>query len=220
VADTGQDNLLREIDEDLRQERYAKLWKTYGRYVIAATVIFVASVAGFQGWQTYDINLRSEEGRQFAAAQRLAADAKADEALTAFGALSADATAGYALLSRFQEAALLAGKGDRVGAVAAYHAIAADTGIDALYRDLATVLAGLQEAEGTGDVQGALDRLAPIIADDNPWRHSAREVSAVLALRKGDRAKAREFFDALATDPAAPRGIRSRAAEILAVIDG
>ncbi len=114
----------------------------------------------------------------------------------------------------------MAGNGDRMGAVAAYHAIAADTGIDALYRDLATVLAGLQEAEGSGDLQGALDRLAPIIADDNPWRHSAREVSAVLALRKGDRAKAREFFDALATDPAAPQGIRSRAVEILAVIDG
>ena len=219
MADFGQDNLLREIDEDLRKERYAKLWKTYGRYVIAATLVFVIGVAGFQGWRTYDINLRSEEGRRFADAQRLATDAQTDEALTAFAALSADATGGYALLSRFQESALLAGKGDRIAAVAAYHAIAADTGVDALYRDLALVLAALQEADGS-DLQGALDRLAPITADDNPWRHSAREVSAVLSLRKGDQAKAREFFDALATDPTVPQGIRSRAAEILAVIDG
>jgi hypothetical protein len=208
VADSGQDNLLREIDEDLRQERYAKLWKTYGRYIVGAAVALVVAVAGHQGWTAYDIGVRSAEGRQFADAQRLAAEDRAE-----------DGTAGYALLSRFQEAALLAGKDDRIAAVAAYQAIAADTGIAAMYRDLAVVLSALQETDGS-DLQGAIDRLAPVTADDNPWRHSAREVTAVLAMRKGDQAKARSLFDALATDPAAPQGIRSRAVEMLSVIDG
>jgi hypothetical protein len=219
VADSGQDNLLREIDEDLRQERYAKLWKTYGRYIVGAAVALVVAVAGHQGWTAYDIGVRSAEGRQFADAQRLAAEDRAEDALNAFGALAADGTAGYALLSRFQEAALLAGKDDRIAAVAAYQAIAADTGIAAMYRDLAVVLSALQETDGS-DLQGAIDRLAPVTADDNPWRHSAREVTAVLAMRKGDQAKARSLFDALATDPAAPQGIRSRAVEMLSVIDG
>jgi hypothetical protein len=176
-------------------------------------------VAGYQGWRSYDISVRSAEGGRFATAQRLAAEARHDEALNAFAALAADATAGYSLLARFQEAALLARTGDRDAAVAAYHEIAADTGVDVLYGDLAVVLAALQEADGP-NLQAAIFRLAPITADDNPWRYSAREVSAVLALRMGEPAKARQLFDALATDSTAPQGVRSRAAEMLAVIGG
>ena len=40
-----QENLFKEIDEDLRQERFAKLWKKYGPYIISAAVALVL-VAG------------------------------------------------------------------------------------------------------------------------------------------------------------------------------
>ena len=30
--DPEQDNLFKEIDEDLRQQKYADLWKKYGKY--------------------------------------------------------------------------------------------------------------------------------------------------------------------------------------------
>ncbi|MCH7664263.1 MAG: hypothetical protein IH859_10405 [Chloroflexi bacterium] len=41
MADQTQDSFLREIEEELRQERYAKLWKKYGNYLIAAALAFV-----------------------------------------------------------------------------------------------------------------------------------------------------------------------------------
>ncbi|MEE8534520.1 MAG: hypothetical protein V3S45_00650, partial [Kiloniellales bacterium] len=58
----------------------------------------------------------------------------------------------------------------------------------------------------------------PLTADANPWRHSAREISAVLAFRSGDREKAVELFTGLAKDASAPEGIRARAGEMLAAI--
>jgi len=58
-------------------------------------------------------------------------------------------------------------------------------------------------------------RLGPLLAADSPWRFSARELSALIALRKGDTEQARASYTALADDPKTPSGARARAAEML-----
>ena len=47
MADPVQDSLFREIEEDLRQEHWAKLWKRYGNYAVGAVFALVLSVAGY-----------------------------------------------------------------------------------------------------------------------------------------------------------------------------
>ncbi len=217
MADPVEDSLFREIEEDLREEHWAKLWKRYGHYAAGAVLALVLSVAGYQGWRAYDIATRQSDGERFAAALTLAGDKQTQAAAEAFAGLAADATAGYALLARFQEAALLAKRGQPAPAAAAYADLAQDPGVDAVYRDLAVILGAFHELNGPG--AGDLSaRLAPLTADGNPWRHSAKELTAVLAVRAGDRTKARALFTALATDVTAPQGIRERAGEMLAIL--
>jgi hypothetical protein len=81
------------------------------------------------------------------------------------------------------------------------------------------VLGALHEID-TVDREALVQRVAPLAADDNPWRYSAREILAVLARRGGDMGKARELYSGLANDVAAPSGIRSRAQEMLAILGG
>ena len=50
-----QDVLLREIDEELKQERLHKLWDRYGNYAISGALALVIGVAGIKGWQSYDL---------------------------------------------------------------------------------------------------------------------------------------------------------------------
>ncbi len=217
MADHPQDSLLREIDEELRQEQYAKLWKKYGNYLIAAALAFVLAVAGYQGWRTFDVKNRMEQGERFAAAQELATSGKTAAAAEAFAALADDAGGGYELLARLRTAAARAKTGDKPGAVAIYRQLSEDSGIDPVYRDLAVVLEALLVIDDT-DSGTIRSRLAPLMADDNPWRHSARELAAHAALRAGDRKAARELFTNLARDGAAPQGIRSRAGEMLSIV--
>jgi hypothetical protein len=221
VADPLQDSLLREIDEDIRKEKYAKLWKSYGGYVIAAAISLVVGVAGFQGWHSYDLSRREAQGEQLVKAMTVSAD-DPSAALAELRSLAEDAGDGYALLARFQEAALLAREGDREAALAVYRNLATETS-DPLYRDLAVVLGALHQLDKAG---ASVDRvelermLQPITADDNPWRYSAREIMGILALQAGENTKAAEIFSALAADLQAPQGMRSLAAELQAVAEG
>ena len=217
MADHTQDSFLREIDEELRQERYAKLWKKYGNHLIAAALALVLSVAGYQGWRTYDVKNRMEQAERFSAAQKLAASGETAAAAEAFAALADDAGGGYELLASLRAAAARAETGDKPGAIALYRQLSGDSGYDPVYRDLAVVMEALLIIDDA-EAEAIRSRLAPLMADDNPWRHSARELAAHAAMRGGDRKAARELFTKLAGDGDAPGGVRSRASEMLSVL--
>lgn len=210
-------DIFDEIEEDLRRERLKRLWNRYGWLVLAAAAALVLGVAGWRGWQWH------EERQARAAADRFLAAAAADRgeaaAAEAFARLAADAPAGYRLLARLQEAGLRARQGDTAGAVALYEAIARDPATPPLYRDLAVLFAVLHQAEAA-DPRALADRLAPLAAAGAPFRHSALELQAVLAERRGDRAEARRLLEELVADPAAPEGVRRRAGAMLGAVRG
>lgn len=219
MAAPSTDNLLREIDEDLRRERYAKLWKRYGVYIIAAAFLLIAAVAGYQIWQTMWKRSHESEGERFAAAAALVAKDPA-AAERAFQQLAGDASPGYALLARLQQAALIAKQGDHAAAYTVYQQVAGEV-TDPLWRDLAIVLAARQAMAATVPPvtpEELQSRLKPIAEEGNPWRYSARETLGLMALQAGDKARAREWFQGIVVDPGAPEGMRSRTSEILSAI--
>lgn len=217
MAEPIQDSLLREIDEELRQEKYAKLWKQYGNYVVAAAVVLVVGVAGYQGWRNWDIKTRMEQGDRFLAALDLRTDGDIPAARKAMADLAGDAGKGYATLARFQEAALMEQGGDSKGAVAAYRALSEDSSVAESLRHLAIIQGAFLELDvaDPGDLTG---RVAPLTKADSPWRFSALEITGLLAARSGDVKKAREIFTQLSGDALAPQGVRSRATEMLAIL--
>jgi hypothetical protein len=219
MSDLSQESLLREIDEDIRRERFAKLWKRYGTYVIAAAVLLLASVAGYKIWQEQTIARRGEAAEQFTAAVALASKdrAAAEERLRA---IAKDGPAGYGLLAAFQQAALLAKGGDRQAARNAYQDLQRSAS-DPIYRDLAILSEAMVALEGEAlpiDADAIRDKLQPLTLDGNPWRFSARELTAMLAWRGGQTGEAKNRLNALAEDPQAPADIRDRAQQMLAQI--
>ena len=49
-------NIFREVDEDIRKERYINLFRKYGVYVIAIIIIIVGTLAGIQFYSGYQVN--------------------------------------------------------------------------------------------------------------------------------------------------------------------
>lgn len=209
-------DIFREIDDELRRENLLQLWSRYSRYIIAGAVLLVLIAAGIFAWRQHLASDRLAQGNRYSAAVALAREGKEAEAAKLFAALARDG-GGYGVPAAFQEAALLAKTGDRQGAIAAYDRLAASPSIAREYRDLAVLLAVLHHFPD-GDPRAAIERLAPLTENGNPWRSTALDATAAAKLKAGDRAGALEIYQKLADDLAAPRALRARAAEMAAAL--
>jgi hypothetical protein len=210
-------DIFREVDEDIRRMRYEKLWRAYGKYVIAAALIFVIAVAVGTFWRQQVRAEREAQSARFAQALELARAGNDEQASAAFAQLATDAGSGYAALARLQEAAALARQGRKADAVIVYDRLAADSSLSKLVRDLATLLGGLHSLDAASypDVRRRVERLT---VDTSPWRFSAREILAVAAVKGGDMAAAQTLLKQISDDPEAPGSARARAAELLALV--
>jgi hypothetical protein len=199
-------DIFREIEEELRRDSVAQLWKKYGIYVIGLAVLIVVV-----GWRAYQDKQRETQGAQYASALDLARQGKDADAAAAFAALAQKADAGRAVLARFEEAASKVNTGDAAGAITVYDQLASDNSIGSGFRDVATLLSARYTLD-KGDPQTAIAKLQPLMAPTNVWRGLALELTALAELKSGDKSKAQKDFDTLGKDTTAPQGVRQRAA--------
>lgn len=171
---------------------------------------------GIVAWRDHQLSERRAQSVRYASALSLAREGKQAEAAKVFAAVAQE-SGGYATLASFEEAGLLAKSGDRKGAVAAYDRIAATSGLDPVFRDLAVLLSVMHETP-EGDPHSVIDRLAPITAVGNPWRSTALDLTAAARVESGDKSGALAVYKTLADDLAAPQGLRARAAEMAAAL--
>lgn len=221
--DATQEALFREVDEDLRHEQLARLWKKYGGVVIALALALVVGVAGYQGWQAWERSARQDEAARYTAAMRLLEQNQTQPAAEALAALAAEGDTGYGTVAALRRAALLADQGDEAAAAEAYGAVADDGAADPAFRDLARVLAVLHRMQAPAEAaqpDALIAELQPLTDPANPFRFSALELTAALALKQGDEARARDIYKSLAGDANAPQGLRSRARTMLAALGG
>jgi hypothetical protein len=207
-----------EVSEDLRRERALKLWKKFAPLLGGAAVAIVLATAGYVLWQDHARKRTEADALRFAEAARLGAE-DVSRATVELRALARDGQAGYAALARLKAASLAAAGGDAAEAVSQYRAIADDGSFDAQLREAATLIATLLAVD-TASPGDAVRAVQALQTPTGPWRHAAREIEALAHLRAGDRVRAAELYRQLADDLAAPAGLRQRASEMLAALDG
>ncbi|MFO1133117.1 MAG: tetratricopeptide repeat protein [Hyphomicrobiales bacterium] len=202
------ESLFREVDEEVRQEQFKKLWARYGNAVIGLCVLVIIGVAGMEGWRYFQLKQSETAGDSFFSAVQLAEGGKAAEAVKQFEAI--DKT-GFATLGRLRAAAELVTEGKVEDAVKIYDAVAADTANDQTLRDLARVraAAALSGTAGFADIEA---RLKDFNVDGNPWRHMAREIMAAVQFRLKDYAGADKQVQSILADSDTPPQLRQRAA--------
>ncbi len=210
-------DIFQEIDEELRKDKAKEWWGKYGNYAIAGMAVLLAIAAGVPAWKAYDESQRSQSSDAFAAAVSLADGGDSAAALAALSEIADPSSGGYGVLAAMKEAQLRAAAGESAAAVALWDSVAESSAASDVLRQVATLHSVMQQID-TGDAAALDARLAPMTAAGEPFRASALELQAVLALRGGDEARARDLYTLIADDLEAPAGLRQRAAQMLAAL--
>jgi len=212
-------DILDEVKEDLKREKYAALWSRYGRYVVAGAVSAVVLTALSVSWSRYQEKHYAEQGNLLYAANQSAEEGKLDAAFAKLDTLINGKKTPAAAIAALRKAALLV-KEDKVEeAMAIYKAITEDGKSPGEIRELAELLYLYNVAEKNNPERGTetAERLLKLSAN-SPWKFSAIELIAFGDLEKGNLLSAKENFEKLANAADAPSGIRNRAAEVLGSI--
>ncbi len=210
----SQDNIFREIDEELRSERMRNLWKRFAPFVIGGAVAIVALVAVNEGWSWYTNSRSAEASEQLYTALDAAERGDAEAARAALDAVVAEGSGAYPALAEFRKAALLAEAGDSAGAVAAYDALA-NAQSNPRLRELALLLAAniLVDTGSLADVEA---RIGSLTSQDSGLRRPALELMGLAQYKAGDFAAAQTSFEGVINDPLTQSSVRNRVAYYLA----
>lgn len=209
-------DIFDEVGEDLRRDQLKRMWQRYGGLVIALAVLVVLATGAYKAYEYW---AQSRAARAGDAYSELFAGAKAgDHAGLAerLAALESSVPPSYGLLARFRAASEHAAMGETDNALAAFGDLAANKAAPQEMRDLAAVRAAMIAVDREGE-DAMKARLAAFNNDISPWRHAARELLALAAVRAGDWQEAGTLAGKLIDDPASPPDVRSRARMIEAL---
>jgi hypothetical protein len=208
------ESLIREVDEEVRQDEYKKFWDRHGSKLIALAGLLVLGVAAFEGWAYFQRTQAETASVVYLDAVKKATDGKYEDALAALAAVKHP---GFVELGRLQKAAIVAADGDVNKAIAEYDAIITDKGTEPVLADLARIRQGyLLVDKATPDE--LLTKLGMFDKDGNAWRHAAREIFGLAAFRVKDFTMADRYMNAIYADKDAPQAIKQRAQVMVQLI--
>ena len=209
-----EDILLREVDEELKQDQTVAFFKKNGPVLVGAAALVVAAVAGLQFKKGADA--RAEAARS--EAYQTAVDASLDDQTAApqtMLAVAGESTGGYAGLARLRAAAFLAGEGNVDDAIAALDEVAKDGSLPTRMRDLAR----LKMAQLLVDTDPARAKSVAGEVSSEPMMPLADEVIALADFSAGDYEAAYQGLSRLSTaDPSTTSPATIQRARFLAPV--
>ncbi len=210
MAITPRDNeaFFREVEEGLRQDKFANFWKRYGIASIALFILLIGALGGYFWWRNHQAEQAGKLGAELSSALELTGDRKA--AAAKLDPLAKSDTPGYRAAALLAKANLAMDANDHAGAAALYRQVSADQDLDAAYRDLATLRLAALEYDKLPPQQ-VIDRLKPYAVAGNPWFGSAGEMTGMAYLKMNKPRDAARIFAAMAKDQKVPETIRNRA---------
>jgi len=210
-------DFIDEVKEDLRRERFEKVFKDYGKYIAAVIAITLGIALGIKIYAGSLNESRMETGDQFNEAVKIAVS-ESERATGLFNEIYVSGTNGYKELSGIKKAGGLISEGKYTEAVGLYDRIAGDTSLDNGLRDLARLQAVNTLVASKPDDPSINARLTELV-EKSVFYFSALELQAVHSMQQEEYDAAKKIFIALAGNLSAPIGMRERADKFVKIMD-
>ena len=202
------EEFIREVDEDLKEEKRLKFWKRILPYLVSISLGIILSTSGFVLWDNHTQKIKQNLGDDFTAAVELAKDEDLDAALLALDRIVEKGSDGYITMAKMKKASLLIDKGELEEGLEIYLDLERNA-VDQSFRDIATILFVVNSLD-TEEPQKLLNKLKPL-EDSLIWKSSALELKAFVYLKLNEKDKARQTFESIIQMPNKPSTLGLRA---------
>ena len=202
------EEFIKEVDEDIKEEKRIKLWKKLVPYVISFSLTIILFTSGFVFWKNYTRNSNQTLGDDFTAAVDLANEDDTDAALLALDRIVDKGSDGYATIAKMKKASLLIDKGLSDEGLSIYLDLERNA-VDQSFRDIATILYVLNSMDKIAP-ETLLKKIEPL-ENSKVWQSSALELKAFIFLKNNNKKLAKETFQSILNLKTSPSSLSTRA---------
>lgn len=210
-------DVFEEVEEELRSERYRRLFRTWGPWVAGALVLALVAALAWWGWQSWQTSRAETAAAHYDRGMQALSEGNTDAADAAFVEAVDTGSSGYKALALQQRAGIALNAGDTEQAVVLFDE-AADSSGQTVIADLARLKA-VYLLMDTAPLEEIETRLAPLAEDDRPFSAYAREAQGLARIQHGQVAEARPIFALLELGQDVPDVVRQRAQLVKDAID-
>lgn len=220
------EDLLKEIDADIRAEKIKNVARRYVVFVVVLIVVALVALGIWQykSWQ-HNKTVEAASSSYFNTMQPvipimdeqiISTDTK-NTAIKQLKTLSDNSPQSIRALSQLERAGLLIDQGKIKEASVIWETLRGDQTAPVDFRSLANVL-WIQHHLDTASPADLRNRMNGLLGQKTPWYGLIKEAEALLDLRTGKLIEARQIFGQLSIDMNISPGIRQRASVILQII--
>ena len=213
IKPADNETFYREVDEELRRDQMAGVWKRYGWAIVGGIVLLLAAIGGVIWWQNQKQARAGEQGEILTAVFEDIQTGKSNTVAPRIEQLIEEGTPGYRAAALLTRADVALQNGDDAAAVAAFKAVAEDEAFAEPYRNVALIRQTTVEFDRLQPAV-VIQRLQPLAQAGNPWFGSAGELVALAHLKQQRPQDAARIFAAMAKDKTLPPSMRSRAVQM------
>ncbi len=206
------EEFIREVDEDLKEEKRLKLWKRILPYVVSVSLGVILTTSGFVFWENYSNRIKQQLGDDFTAAVELAKEEDLDAALVALDRIVDKGSDGYVTMAKIKKASLLIEKGNLEKGLEIYLDLERNA-VDQSFRDISTILFVMNSLDHKSP-EMLLSKLQPL-EKSIIWKSSALELKAFVYLRNNQINEAIKTFESITEMPTKPSSLGLRAKNMI-----
>ena len=210
------EEFIREVDEDLKEEKRIKLWKQVLPYVVSVALGIVLFTSGFVFWENYTKKTNQRLGDDFTAAVQLSKEQDIDAALIALDRIVDKGSDGYATIAKMKKASLLI-ENKKIDEGLEIYLDLEKNAVDQSFRDIATILYVINSMDkASPDI--LLEKIKPL-ESSNIWKSSALELKAFIFLKKNNNKAAKETFKNILEMKSSPSSLTQRAKNMMEFLE-
>lgn len=213
-----EDAFIREIDEELKNEKLKRIWDKYGLFIILFVAAAVTAAVSFETFKAWQDKRNQEFSNTYAYALNLQNQGRYAEAMEVLDKLEKSGREVYANIAEIQKANVLIEQNKIEEAIAVLEKVANSEDFNPQMRQIAVIKLASYKLDYAPS-QEIQEMLEPLVKENGVWTNIAKELLAMLAVRDNDFDRAQSLYQEISVAANTPETLKARAQDMLNVID-